>query len=351
MGKSGLFLMAVASTMLAAPALGQQAPSSYPTLAYPAEGRSAVPIPPAERGLPTVVAEPWLGISSTTPGLAGMDNNIILEGPAFDRDGNLLVVEVVGGRVMRISPDREVRIVVPKNALGSAAIAVHKDGRLFVAGVGDLKAGGSVYAARADGSAKETIIPADQGYIPDDLVFDSQGGFYFTDFRGNNDKPVGGVFYVSPDMKTITPVLSNLSMPNGIALSPDGKILWVGETGRNRLHRVELSEPTMIGLFGTTIPHHFAGVHADSIRVDGDGNVYVGLMGAGRVLVFDPKGVPIGQILVPGRDQGKFLYTSSLAIRPGTNELFITASEVDGSQAMVFRAGALAKAPTLFSHK
>ncbi|MEJ7926479.1 hypothetical protein WG908_06890 [Sphingobium sp. AN641] len=44
----------------------------------------------------------------------------------------------------------------------------------------------------------ETIIAADRGYIPDDLVLDSRGGFYFTDFRGNNDKPIGGVLHVSP---------------------------------------------------------------------------------------------------------------------------------------------------------
>jgi lactonase len=349
MRKRDLFLATMAGMMFATSAISQEMVTS--SLVYPGGARPVVPIPPGEQGLQTVTAEPWLPISKKTPGLSGLTNNIILEGPAFDRDGNLLVVEVFGGRVMRISPNRKVSIIVPKNKLGSAAIAIHKDGRLFIAGVGDMKVGGSVFEVKADGSGQKTVISADNGYIPDDLVFDSQGGFYFTDFRGTSNDPVGSAFYMSPDMKTVTPVLSNLSIPNGVALSPDGKTLWIGETGRGLLHRVQLSGPSTIALQGTAVPYHFVGSIADSIRVDGDGNVYVGLMGAGRVLVLDPKGVPIGQILVPGRDRGKFLYTSSIAIKPGTNELYITASDIDGQESMIFRSGAFAKAPTLFSHK
>jgi sugar lactone lactonase YvrE len=67
------------------------------------------------------------------------------------------------------------------------------------------------------------------------------GGFYFTDFRGTSTDPKGGVYYVSPDMKTITPVLPNLAQANGIALSPDGKCLWTTEFGRNLLHPARLS--------------------------------------------------------------------------------------------------------------
>lgn len=324
---------------------------SYAALSYNPDIQSPVLIPPAEKGLQTVVAEPWLKISNETPALSRLDNKIVLEGPAFDRDGHLLFVEVYGGRVMRVSPDRDVSILVPKNLYGSAGIGIHKDGRIFVAGVGDLQQGGCVFAVQPDGSGEEIIIAPDNGYIPDDLVFDSEGGFYFTDYRGNNANPSGGAFYVSPDMKTVAPIMLNLAMPNGIALSPDGKILWVGETGRNLLHRIELSSPTTIALHGTTIPYHFTGAHADSMRVDNDGNLYVALIGAGRVLVFNSKGVPIGQVLVPGRDQGRFLYTTSMAIKPGTKELYIVGSDIDGREAMIFRCGSFAKAPILFSHR
>lgn len=329
----------------------QAGSQSYESLAYTPDIQSAVPIPPAERGLQAIVAEPWLQISNQTPGLSQLDNAVILEGPSFDRDGNLLVVEVYGGRVLRVSPDREVSVVVPKNAYGSAGIGIHKDGRIFVAGVGDIQSGGCVYATQPDGSREEFIVAPDKGYIPDDLVFDSEGGFYFTDYRGNSADPAGGVLYVSPDRKTITPILPNLSMPNGVALSPDGTILWVSETGRNLLHRIVLASPTTIAVHGTRIPYHFVGANVDSMRVDNDGNVYAALFGGGRVLVFNPEGVPIGQVLVPGRDEGRYLYTTSIAIKPGTSELYIVGSDPDGSNGMIFRCGAFAKAMVLYSHR
>lgn len=323
---------------------------AYSSLLYNSDIQSPVLIPPAEKCLQTVVAQPWLSISKETPALAPIENNIVLEGPAFERDGNLLMVEVYGGRVMRVSPERHLAVVVPANPYGSAGIAVHKDGRIFVAGVGDMRRGGCIYAVQPDGSGLEFIVGPDKGHIPDDLVFDREGGFYFTDFKGNNADPAGGVFYVSPDFKTVTPIILNLSMPNGIALSPDGKILWVSETARNSLHRIELSSPTTIALHGTTIPYHFTGAHVDSMRVDADGNVYVAIIGGGRVLAFNSRGVPIGQILVAGRDEGRFLYTTSLAIKPDSKEVYIVGSDIDGREARIFRCGSFANALTLFSH-
>ncbi|WP_340268819.1 SMP-30/gluconolactonase/LRE family protein [Sphingobium mellinum] len=328
-----------------------QTPKSGSALAYDRGSQPVVSIPPAEQGLQTVVAEPWLSISKETPALAGMDNKLLLEGGVFDRGGNLLIVEVIGGRVMRIAPDRTLSVLLPKNASGSAGVAIHKDGRIFVAAVGDMKRGGSVYAIRPDGSGKDVIIPPESGYVPDDLVFDDDGGFYFTDFRGDNAEPIGQVVYMSPDRKSLTPVMSRLSMPNGIMLSPDGKTLWVGETGRGLLHRIELAAPAKIGLFGTTIAYHFTGSRADSIRVDKDGNVYVALVREGRVLVFDPRGVPIAQILIPGREKGDMLVTTSMAIKPGTKDLYILTSDSEGRSAGIFRTQAFAEAPTLFSHR
>ena len=76
---------------------------------------------------------------------------------------------------------------------------------------------------KPDGTGMQTIVPVTAGYMPNDLVFDARGGLYFSDFRGISTEPKGGAYYVSPDFKTISPVLSRLAMANGIALSPDGK--------------------------------------------------------------------------------------------------------------------------------
>jgi len=183
-------------------------------------------------------------------------------------------------------------------------------------------------------------------------VFDARGGFYFTDFRGASTDPKGGVYYVSPDSETITPVLPHLAMANGIALSPDGKELWATEFSRNLLHRVELADATTATPIGTAIAYHFTGPAPDSMRADADGNLYVAMYGQGRVLVFNRNGIPIGQVLLPGREEGHNLRSTSLAIKPGTDDLFIVTNDGPGGQgSMIFHARGFAKALKLYSHQ
>ena len=339
--RSSLIVVVTLAVGLATAAQAQQGGAS--ALVYDAQTRGPAPIPPSERDLQTVVAQPWFKVS---------DTGLQLEGPSFDRDGNLLFVEVFGGRVFRLTPDRQLSTVVGENKLGSAGLAIHKDGRIFIAGLGNFKDTGSVVAVGPDGSGMQTIVPPEADYLPDDLVFDAQGGFYFTDFQGISTEPRGGVHYVSPDFKTITPVLPHLAVPNGVALSPDGKELWVTEFSRALLHRVELADATTIAPFGTAIAYHFTGPAPDSMRTDSDGNLYVAMYQQGRVLVFNKNGMPIGQILLPGREEGHNLRSTSVALRPGTNDLFIMTNDWKGGQgSTIFRAMAFAKALPLYSHQ
>jgi lactonase len=191
----------------------------------------------------------------------------------------------------------------------------------------------------------EAIIAPEAGYMPNDLVFDAKGGFYFTDFKGTATDPRGGVYYTAPDLKTITPVLPHLAMANGIALSLDGKALWATEFGRNLLHRIELADATTIAPIGSAIAYHFTGPAPDSMRADADGNLYVAIYGQGRVLVLNRNGIPIGQVLLPGRQQGHNLQSISMAIRPGTNDLYAVTSDGNGGQgATIFHAKVFARA-------
>ncbi|CAG2153681.1 hypothetical protein LMG31506_04883 [Cupriavidus yeoncheonensis] len=77
-------------------------------LAYDAQTRSAVPIPPSERALQTTVAASWFKVS---------DEGRILEGAIFDRSGNLLLCDVSGRRVLRLTPDKQLSTIVTLDAL------------------------------------------------------------------------------------------------------------------------------------------------------------------------------------------------------------------------------------------
>lgn len=130
---------------------------------------SAVTIPPCERSLQTVVAQPYFSVS---------EGALVLEGAVFDRNNNLLFVDVATGRVFKLTPERQLSIVLKGNTFGASGLAVHKDGRIFIASVGDMQRG-SVRAIEPDGTREQMVVAPDAGFLVNDLVFDNQGGFYF----------------------------------------------------------------------------------------------------------------------------------------------------------------------------
>lgn len=323
-------------------------PSENNTLSYLDSTRCLAPIPFGERDLPTATAEPYFKVG---------DHSVALEGPAFDRHGNLLFVDVYGGRVLRLSPDKQLTTLYVEKDLHPAGIAIHKDGRIFVACVGPINSSGqfdagSVIALDADGGNRQTIVPPEAGYVVDDMVFDREGGFYFTDFRGTSTEATGGLLYVTPDFRTIKPVLPHMCAANGVALSPDDKVVWTTEYCANRLHRIELAAPGVRARGGVSAPYTFAGRAPDSMRTDSAGNAYVALNWQARILVFSPFGIPIGQFLLPGRDDNMYLKSTSLALVPGSHDLVIVARDVvrDGG-AVIFTARGLAPGFPMFSHQ
>lgn len=298
--------------------------NKLPSLLYTGNAKSEVPILAHEQGIQTITAEPWLEIS---------DKGLQLEGLCFDRNGDLFLCEVFGGTIFHVAlPDKKITRLLKSHKENPAAVKIHKDGRLFVCYLGDFDCSGGIYAVDANGNKiQEIVSDIETEYCVDDLVFDRKGGFYFTDFRGYSTNPKGGVYYVSPDFQSITPVIQNLAVANGVALSTDEKTLWVTETNTNRLHRIDLLEDGVtIAPFGASIPYHFTGHEGpDSCCIDSDDNLYVAMYGQGRVLVFNKRGYPIGQILIPGRDQGHMLRSTHPAFIPGTDQLIICSNDIE----------------------
>ncbi|WP_440870212.1 SMP-30/gluconolactonase/LRE family protein [Staphylococcus shinii] len=298
--------------------------NKVPSLLYTGNAKSEVPILAHEQGIQTITAEPWLEIS---------DKGLQLEGLCFDRNGDLILCEVFGGTIFHVAlPDKKITRILNSHKENPAAVKIHKDGRLFVCYLGDFDSSGGIYAVDANGNKiQEIVSDIETEYCVDDLVFDSKGGFYFTDFRGYSTNPKGGVYYVSPDFQSITPVLQNLAVVNGVALSTDEKTLWVTETNANRLHRIDLLEDGVtIAPFGASIPYHFTGHEGpDSCCIDSDDNLYVAMYGQGRVLVFNKRGYPIGQVLIPGRDSGHMLRSTHPAFIPGTDQLIICSNDIE----------------------
>jgi gluconolactonase len=83
---------------------------------------------------------------------------------------------------------------------------------------------------------------------PNDLVFDAEGGVWFTDLgkTRERDRDRTGVFYARPDGSFITEAIFPLDMPNGIGLSPEGDRLYVAETPTARVFWFEIEGPGRI---------------------------------------------------------------------------------------------------------
>jgi lactonase len=337
-------------TLAAAIVVGEAAqvgPASPPTastaLTYSGESGSLVPHAGTHE-VQTVVAEKWLLVTEEPAGPEGL---------IFDRYGNLYLVVVGNGSILKSAPPyKELTTVYGPSASRFGTVKIHKDGRLFLCDLGEKQGyrgdtTGRIIAMQPDGSNIEVIVPAGN-YTPDDMVFDNKGGFYFTDFKDHTDASNtanGAVYYVSPDFETVTPVLKNLASPNGIALSKNGKTLWVTETFNQQLHRLALgADGITLDIYGHMIPHRFSGFGGpDSAMIDDDDNVYVACFGAGKVMVFNMLGNLIGQVLIPGRDAGYMLSTTTVAIIPGTRDVIIGAGDFAGRGAWVFKATTFSK--------
>ena len=310
-------------------------PEHPKALDYTSEVQGPLPIPPAERHLVSETARPYFAVTR---------ENHILEAACFAPDGSLFFCDVTGKTIMRITALRELSPVFSlPDGYAPAGLAFHTDGRLFIVGVkGTL---GGIFALNLQDMSLETIVSPERGYFPNDLCFDKEGGFYFSDFRGSATEPLGGAYYVSPDFSTITCVIPNLCKANGIALSPDGTTLYVTEFARNTLHLAMLTSPTTVLPTGSFVACHFTGPGPDSMRVDADGNLYIGIVRQGRVLVLNKYGIPIGQVLIPGREREHRIRTTCVAIRPGERQLLI----LSGSDRAGMRDGSCIYEATSFA--
>jgi gluconolactonase len=162
---------------------------------------------------------------------------------------------------------------------------------------------------------------------PNDVVVKSDGCIYFTDPWTNPNPPqqwdliFSGVYRLTPDLGTLTLLVEDFVLPNGLAFSPDESILYINDTRRRHIRAFELNPN---GTLARQSEHVFADLGGDEpgvpdgMKVDVEGNVYCG--GAGGIWIMDPAGKKLGRIahgapattnIAFGGDDWKTLYFTS----------------------------------------
>jgi gluconolactonase len=166
------------------------------------------------------------------------------EGPVALPDGSVILVEMNAGRLSRVHPDHNVTVVAEVGG-GPNGAAIGPDGALYVCNNGMSSDPSTACIQRVDieDGSHEVLYTCWEDLplsLPNDIVFDTTGHFWFTDF-GNN-----AIFYAGVDGKSIRRVIAGASQPNGIGLSPEGDVLYWSETNTRQLHRRHLTGPGQI---------------------------------------------------------------------------------------------------------
>ncbi len=311
------------------------------------------PMPQSEAKLPQIKAEPWLQVD---PG------SVVLKGMAFDRQNNLFVIASyvapnagpndrgLGSRldraILRIMPDKKISSVFKTHGPRLCDHAIHKDGRIFI-----VCLTGELIVIQPDGSGRKDIASRWNGKPEElsDLTFDKHGALYVTDFTGKPGNPTGGVYRWSPGFATVEPFGPKLVSPNGIAFTHDESALWVSCSFDKKLVRLDLSADRK-SVMGIGATYGLAGAGGDGLRLDKKDNVYLAMNFEGRYMVFNAKGEPVANILLPGRERGELVASPNLVFKPGTDEVYAVASgDVGGT--WIYRFKGLAEGLPLYSHQ
>ena len=240
------------------------------------------------------------------------------EGPVALPDGSVVLVEMMARCITRIMPDGT-KQTVAKIAGGPNGLALGPDGALYLCNNGgsfseqtingltypgpfdpSLYIGGRIQRVDLNTGAVTDLYTHCDGHQlrgPNDIVFDRNGGMWFTDHGIRHERvfDLTGIYYAKTDGSMIREVIFPCQAPNGIGLSPDGETLYWAETFNGRVNQATItgdgeikrrssrdSKSCLCGLAGLQ--------YLDSLAVDGEGNVCVATLGNGGITVISKTG-------------------------------------------------------------
>jgi gluconolactonase len=263
----------------------------------------------------------------------GSDVQVAVTGLGFPEgaifvDNTLYFADYLTSDVFRLAGGRAVRVWHQDGCAANGLVALR--GELLVACYGN----GTIVRISTDGKIRETIRHDRSGgpfIAPNDLTADALGGIYFT--ASGNQQILGKVYYRDTDGH-VREVAANIDYANGLAVSPDGKLLYVAESRKHRLltfdigaggnlsHQTEFVK--LADVLGNGRPETFT---PDGVRVDGHGRLFISLYDGGGFAVLTGDGKLVKMVRLPAA------HHASLAISPDEKSVFVTGTDdtPDGS--------------------
>jgi gluconolactonase len=218
----------------------------------------------------------------------GQPTDSFLEGPVFDGAGNLYVTDIPFGRIFRVDGRGEWEQVAEWDGEPNGAKFLNERELL----VTDYRNGLMAVDVRS-GAVRPHLERRNSERFKgvNDLVFDSTGNLYFTDQgqTGLHD-PTGRLYRLRPSGQ-LDLLLANVPSPNGVALSPDERVLYLGVTRGNQVWRVPLlpdGSVAKVGAFFTS----YGPSGPDGLAVDEAGRLIVANPGLGVAWVLNHRAEP-----------------------------------------------------------
>lgn len=269
------------------------------------------------------------------------------EGPIAMDDGSVILVEIARGTLSRVTPDGKISVIAELGG-GPNGAAIGPDGAVYVCNNGGFEwhdndgllfpgdqpadySGGRIERVDLSTGKVDVLYTECDGHKlrgPNDIVFDKEGGFWFTDLGKNHGRVMdrGALYYAKPDGSSITEQRFPLNTPNGVGLSPDEKTVYFADTIAGRLWSLDIEKP---GVVTPPPPPLAANLVAglpdlqffDSLAVDSEGNICVATIFNGGITSISPDGQTIKHTPMPD-----ILVTNICFGGPDLKTAFITLS-------------------------
>lgn len=249
----------------------------------------------------------------------GAPTPTFLEGPSFDRNGDLWVVDIPWGRLFRISSGGQVNVGAEYDGEPNG-LKFHRDGRGFIT---DHKHGIMVFdpnTGRVEPLLERSLLQRFKGV--NDLVFASNGDMYFTDQGQTGLHDPSGRLYRLRTNGQLDCVLDRIPSPNGLVLNKAETMIFLAVTRANAIWRVPLMADGTSSKVGTFIQLSGGG-GPDGLAIDEDDNIAICHVGLGTTWLFSALGEPMLRIKSP---QG-LLTTNCAYGGPDRRTLYITESK------------------------
>jgi gluconolactonase len=267
------------------------------------------------------MSDPAVSVVEFQPELTEVADGLLFpEGPIAMPDGSVILVEMFGPRLTRVTADGTKETIAEIEG-GPNGAAIGPDGAVYLCNNGGcfspVDLGGMMFPGPfdpgryiggriqrvdlSDGSVTDLYTECDGRPLraPNDIVMDGHGGFWFTDHGirdlDNRTSDLTSIYYAKVDGSSISEQVFPVEAPNGIGISPDGGTLYWAETFTGRVfHRAITDTGVLTPAFPmdtTAVLHGLADYQLlDSLGVDGDGWVCVATLVNGGITAISPDG-------------------------------------------------------------